>query len=156
MSGYRSREQRAVDSHTARVIPKDEQIRAILSWDTWRWAVDRLGEGESIDNVRFHDLISVTEDEVYQFVLVHGFNQRAVVERGDADDHLCIVPESDGRWAVYYTERGKRSEEVVLSSLADARREVVHRLMQSARTALNHRFKLAHPGTSLPVPSEMD
>ena len=75
---------------------------------------------------------------------------------GDADDHLCIAPKPDGRWSVYYTERGERSDEVVVSSLADARREVIHRLMVSARISLNHRFKLAHPELDLPLPSEMD
>lgn len=138
------------------VISADEQIRAILSWNTWHWAVRQLGDGETMDNVRFRDLVSVTEDDVYDYVVVHGFNERAVVERGDAEDHLCIVPKANGRWTVYYTERGMRSDEIVLASLAEARREVVHRLMVSARIALNHNFKLAHPEMHLPLPSEMD
>jgi hypothetical protein len=138
------------------VLPADQQISAILSWDAWQWAVDHLPEGETIDGVRFRDLISVTEDDVFEFVTTYGFNEGVVVEHDDADDHLCIVPAPDGRWSVYYTERGKRSEEVVLPSLAAARREVVHRLMTSARIALNHRFKLAHPEMDLPLPSEME
>ena len=137
------------------VRSRDEQIKAILSWNVFRWATGRLRDGETMDTVRFRDLIDVTEDDVYEFVLVNGFDERAVIERGSADNHRCIVPEADDRWSVDYTERGKKSEEVVVSSIADARREVVHRLMVSARISLNHRFKHAHPEMSLPKPSEM-
>jgi hypothetical protein len=138
------------------VLSADEQIRAILSWNTFRWAADRLSDTETMDTVRFRDLISVSEDKVYDYVVANGFDECAVVERRDVDDHLCIVSQADGRWAVYYTERGKRSAEVVLPSLADARREVVYRLMVSARISLNATFKLAHPEMELPLPSGMD
>lgn len=140
-------------------IPAEEQIQAILSSNTWRWAVARLSGDQTLDNYRFRDFISVTEDEVYEFVLAHGFDDRVVleIERGDPDGRLCISSEpSDGRWAVFYTERGRRSREVIVPSLPDARREVVQRLMVDARISLNHGFKLAHPGLSLPKPSEMD
>lgn len=112
-----------------------------------------------MDDVRFRDFFSVTEDEVCDHVLAHGFDDRTVAEgraaRG-ADDRLCAVPLDDGRWTVYYTERGIRSAEVTVPSQSEARREVVRRLMRSARIDLNHRYRLAHPEESLPLPSEMD
>jgi hypothetical protein len=112
-----------------------------------------------MDDVRFRDLISVTEDEVYEYVLTNGFPEQVVVEvdaAQGADDRLCSVPLDDGRWVVYYTERGVRSDEVKVPSHEAARREVVRRLMRGARIDLNHRYRLAHPDESLPRPSEMD
>ena len=145
--------------HNGAVASRVEQIQAVLSWDTFSWALTHLPESKTIDDVRFSDLISVTEDAIYEYVLAHGFPERAVAE-GDAarwaDDRLCLVPLDDGRWTVYYTERGIRSDELQVPSHAAARREVVHRLMKSARISLNHRYRLAHPYESLPSPSEMD
>lgn len=111
-----------------------------------------------MDDVRYLDLISVTEDDVLEHVRRHGFDERVVAERDAArlaDDCICMVPEPDGRWRVYYTERGIRSDERVLPSEADARRDVVRSLMRSARLSLNHRYRLAHPDEPLPPPSEM-
>jgi hypothetical protein len=137
----------------------EEQIQAILDWDTFRWAQSHLPESRTIDDIRFSDLISVTEEDVYEHVLRNGFPDRTVAE-GDAarwaDDRLCLVPIEDGRWGVYYTERGVRSDEVTLPSHAAARREVVRRLMRGARIDLNSRYRLAHPGEMLPPPSEMN
>jgi len=127
--------------------------------DSWHWGLNHLPAGKTFDDIRFRDLITVSEDDVYDFVIANGFNERMVAEREaarHADDQLCIVPEADGRWSVYYTERGMKHDEVVLPSLADARREVVRRLMTSARISLNATFRLAHPEMDLPPPSEMD
>lgn len=143
----------------AAMANEDEQIRAILDWNTFRWAQAQLPENKSIDDVRFRDLISVTEDDVYDYVLRNGFPDRTVAEGEGArlaDDRLCLAPLEDGRWVVYYTERGTRTDEVTVSSHAEARREVVRRLVRSARIDLNHRYRLAHPDEALPPPSEMD
>ena len=43
------------------VRSRDEQIKAILSWDVLRWATCRLRDSETMDSVRFRDLIDVTE-----------------------------------------------------------------------------------------------
>ena len=136
----------------------EEQIRAILGNDTFRWAQEQVPPGRSMDDTRFRDLISVTEEDVLEFVEREGFDPSVVAE-GDAasgaDDRICMVPEPDGRWRIYYTERGLRSGERVLPSEADARREIVSDLMRSARISLNHRYRLVHSNESLPSPSEM-
>jgi hypothetical protein len=142
---------------------KDEQIRAILSYDTWNWAVNQLGPQDSIDEKRFRDFISVTESEVEQYVHEHGFDKRVVFEskdagawlRLDADDHICITKNNE-MWEVFYTERGKRSQEASFPSWNGAAREVVRRLFEGAKIMLNHRYRLAHPEMNLPLPSEMD
>jgi hypothetical protein len=137
----------------------EEQLRAILSWDAFKWALVNLPAHTSIDDIRFRDLISVTEEDMYAYVVEHGFPQHVVAERDAArfaDDQICIAPLDDARWSVYYTERGRRSGEVITPSFAAARREVVHLLMTSARIALNSRYRLAHPDEDLPLPSEMD
>lgn len=137
---------------------REEQIRAIIGMRTWKWGLANLPAGKSIDDVRFQDLVSVTEDDVYEYVLEHGFDPSTVAVRDEArraDDRICLVPEVDGRWRVYYTERGQVSDETVLPSEAHARREVVARLMRLARINLNHRYRLAHPDEDLPPPDEM-
>ena len=137
----------------------EDQIQAILSWNTFRWALVNLPESATIDDVRFRDLIKVSEDDVHNYALQHGFPESVVAERDaarTADDRLCIVPLDDGTWSVYYSERWTRSDPVVVSSLAAARREVVRRLMTGARISLNHRYRLAQPEENLPLPSEMD
>jgi hypothetical protein len=135
-----------------------EQIEAILSWDIFRWAVGQLPPTVSIDDVRFRDLISVSEQDVFDYVVEHGFSESLVAERDAArfaDDRLCMVPMDDGRWSVYYTERGVISDQVTVPSEAAARREIVHRLWTGAKVSLNHRYRLAHPDEDLPPPSEM-
>lgn len=144
--------------HHQSVLSSAEQIRAILSPSVFRWAVEQLPAGRSIDDVKFSDLISVTEDEIFTYVQENGFDPNTVVERraaSGADDRICLLPEPDGRWRVYYIERGIKSGERVLPSEAEARREVVRDLLRSARIALNHRYRLAHPEEDLPSPSEM-
>lgn len=125
-----------------------EQIQAILSGNAFRWAVDNLPEGTSIDDLRFPDLISVTREEVFEYVVSHGFPETVVAERDAArwaDDRFCIVPLDDGQWSVFYTERGTRSQQVTVESYAAAQRRVVEILFDYARTALNHRWWHAHP-----------
>lgn len=138
----------------------EEQIRAILTGNTFNFAHDYMPEGKSIDDIRFRDLISVDEDEVFAYVVKHGFDERIVSEPSAHplmdDDTICIVPEPDGRWRVFNLERGQCGLEEVLPSLAAARKHVVHRLVRSARVSLNHRFRLAHPELDLPLPSEME
>lgn len=136
----------------------EEQIRAILGPDVFRWTLERLPPGRSIDDVRFRDLISVSEDDVLEYVRRNGFDGRVVAERDaarGADDRICMIPEADGRWLVYYIERGLKSDERVLPSEADARRHIVRTLLKSVRISLNHRYRLAHPDEPLPPPSEM-
>ena len=136
-----------------------EQIEAILSYDVFRWAHEHLPAGKSIDDIRFPDLISVTEQDVFEYVLVRGFPERVVAERDAArwaDDKLCIVPLSDGRWSVYYTERGRRSDQATLESYAAALRWVINILLNSARTALNHRWWHANPDARPPRITDME
>jgi hypothetical protein len=143
-----------------RLPDREAQIRAILASGTWEYALAHLSDRETIDDIRFRDLITVSEDDVYAHVLEHGFDERRVSERrADPimdDGKFCILPSQDGRWRVFFLERGQRSPERVLPSLAAARKHVVHELLRSARISLNHRFKLAHPELELPPPSEMD
>jgi hypothetical protein len=140
------------------VADAEDQIRAILGPNIFRWAEEQLPPDASIDDFRFSDLVSVTEEDVFAYVQDHGFDPRVVAERDAAkyaDDRICLVPEPDGRFRVYYTERGIRSDERVLPSEVAARRWIVHDLIKSARISLNHRYKLAHPDEDLPRPSEM-
>lgn len=130
------------------LAPRDEQIRAILGWNVFRWAVARLPEGTSISDVRFRDFITVTPQEVLEHVAEHGFPDDVVAlgpESRAFDEGQCIVPAQDGRWWVYYAERGTKRDEGTFSSLAQAQRFVVDKLYDSARTALNHRWWHAHP-----------
>jgi hypothetical protein len=145
------------------VKPTDEQIRAILSGDTWDWALAQLSAGERIYFKRFRDFIQVNEKDVEQYVAQHGFDARVVFEssepgawlRIEAGDHICIA--NVGRiWEVFYTERGERHSESRFPTREEAVREVVHRLIEGARICLNHRYRLSHPDENLPSPSEMD
>jgi hypothetical protein len=123
--------------------PNDEQIVAILGPDVFKWAVRSLPDGVDIDDVRFRDLISVTEEDLLAHVTSHGFDQRVVAENAVVDDHICIV-QADTGWRVFYTERGIVSEEAMFGSRDEARHEVVRRLMRLARIMLNHRYWHAH------------
>jgi hypothetical protein len=62
--------------HNGWVATAAEQIQAILNWNTFRWAQSHLPEAKTMDDVRFSDLISVTEDDVYEYVLTNGFPSR--------------------------------------------------------------------------------
>jgi rhodanese-related sulfurtransferase len=143
--------------------PKTEQVEAILSWDTFRWACDQLQDRSDIDQKKYTDFIEITEEEIYQFVHKHGFNSRAVYictneDRWDnfkSDDHLCIVQDKD-KWLVFYTERGQRSETAVFNDRKQAEIDVIKRLIVSAKISLNCRYINAHPHLNLPKPSEMN
>ncbi|WP_210438620.1 hypothetical protein [Nocardioides xinjiangensis] len=86
--------------------PVEDQIRAILGWNTFRWAVDQLPAGVVIDDVTFGDLVSVTREDVLQWVEEHGFESTAVRDdRYDGQESLYLLPER-GAWVVFYSERG--------------------------------------------------
>jgi hypothetical protein len=104
--------------------------------------------GVSIDDIRYDDLIDVSEDAVFAFVEEHGFDPRVVLEDGVRDDRTCLVHGPDG-WTVFYTERGQRSEEATSRSRNEARREIVRSQMRLARIMLNNRYWHAH---DLPFP----
>lgn len=75
---------------------KQEQIEAILSMSTFNWAVKQLSFGKSIDNHRYSDFISVTPDDIENYVKEHGFSKKVVriFFKGQvvtADDRICIV-----------------------------------------------------------------
>lgn len=141
-----------------RGYPVHEQVRAILGDRTFRWACAQLRDDEAIDDFRFRDFINVTEEDIYQFALANGFDQwddlRVAGPMLGEGTYICGLP--GGRWTVFYTDRGEISQETSVSTLADARREVIRRMMDMARIELNHRFKSAHPELDLPRPSQMD
>lgn len=139
------------------------QIRALLGPDPFRWAVDRIGGrallGRTIDDVRYHDLITVSDEQVHAWVDDHGFDERTVSDGRLAEDLLCITRADgpDGRtgWAVSYVERGRAEQLAWFPTRTAARHDVVDRLLERARVLLNHRYRLAHPDEDLPPPSEM-
>ena len=50
----------------------------------------------------------MTKDELEQILQTEKVDPRSYsLDGGDADDTLCLGHE-DGRWVVYYSERGKR------------------------------------------------
>ena len=130
----------------------EDQILAILGPDIFKWAVRSLPEGVAIDDVRHRDLISVTESDVLAHVIAHGFDNRVVAEDAVVDDRVCIVA-SGHRWRVFYTERGKVSDESAFPSKHEARAEVVRRLMRLSRIMLNSRYWHAH-GLEFPCGDE--
>lgn len=131
-------------AHLARRSP-EEQVRAILGWNTFRWAVEQLPEGVSIDDVTFADLVSVTREDVVGWVEANGFGSTPVRDdHYDGAEALYLLPDGD-RWVVFYSERGQRNFEHYFDTVAEARRWVVDHLYDSARTNLNHRWWHAHP-----------
>lgn len=137
---------------TVRRVSDEDQIRVILGPKIFEWAVESLPEGLAIDDVRFRDLISVTEDDVFSYVVAHGFDARVVAEDAVFDDRICIVSSAAG-WRVFYTERGRVFEESLFPSRQEARREVVSRLMEVARIILNSRYWHSH-GPAFPLADE--
>jgi hypothetical protein len=140
--------------------PTEEQIVAILSGNVSEWARSQLGPGQSMDDRRYSDFISVTPEEIEDYVRQKGFPGTYVKEAplghsSVADDQLCIVEQPSG-WEVYYIERGVKSERSYFTAHLDARREVIGRMVESAKVMLNHRYRHAHPELHLPPPSEMD
>jgi hypothetical protein len=142
------------------VLSDREQIDAILGNYPDRWAQAQLKPGETMDDKRYHDLIRVTQDDIYRYVQAHGFPRLTVYEEGSpnaiqGDDQLWIVRSGD-RWEVSYVERGNKNAQSQCDMLEEARREVIRRKMRSARITLNHRYRNAHPELNLPPPDEMD
>ena len=136
----------------------DEQIRAILGTDVYRWARSQLAPGESLEDKQFCDFISVTEDEVIAYVETHGFDPDLVFESRDpkawrsvpADDHLCLI-DHGGRWEVCYAERGERSQAAEFATRTEAVRNLVRRMMGTAWIGLNAAYRDKHyPGRVLP------
>lgn len=125
--------------------PADEQIRAILGWRTFAWAVAQLPAGLSIDDVTFADLVSVSREDVERWVEEHGFGSTAVREVDTTGAEGLYVTPEDGGWVVFYSERGRRNLEHRFVDRREARRWVVDHLYDSARTSLNHRWWHAHP-----------
>lgn len=141
---------------------EEGQIRALLGPDPFRWAVERIGGrtlGRTIDDVRYRDLVTASDEQVHDWVDDHGFDPRTVSDGRLAEDLLCITPgegpEGDPGWAVSYVERGRAERLAWFPTHHEARHDVVDRLLERARILLNHRYRLAHPDEDLPPPSEM-
>lgn len=138
---------------------RTDQIKAILSGVAFHWAIKQLLPGESIDDKRYVDFISVDTGEIYEYVKINGFPMGAVEElrRGEPGYYYdCIrIEETDHGWQVYGIDRDQRSDIKTFPSLEDARKEVVQRRMISAKIELNHRYRNAHPELNLPNPSQM-
>ncbi|MBW3625724.1 MAG: hypothetical protein KY468_20205 [Armatimonadetes bacterium] len=140
--------------------PKEEQIKAILSGDPFRWAVEQLADHETMDEKRYSDFINVTPEEAEEFVKEHGFPEDAVCDETKGppfirEDRLCIES-LNNRWDVYYFERGHYNQFTHHTSYEEARREIINRMIQSAKIALNSRFRYAHPELKLPLPDLME
>jgi hypothetical protein len=123
--------------------PREEQILAILGPNIFKWAVESLPEGVRIDDVRYRDLVSVTEDDVFSHVAARCFDRRVVAEDAELDNRICILNSAHG-WRVFFTERGHVSNESLFQTKEEAKRDVVRQLMHLARMILNHRYWHAH------------
>jgi hypothetical protein len=139
---------------------KEEQIKAILKGDTFHWALDQLVPGESIENKKYSDFVSVSVEDIYDYVMANGFPLNTVEElrKGEAGyyyDNLRIEEVENG-WEVYGIERDRKSVIMLFPSLEEARKETLRRKIVSAKVELNHRYCLAHPELNLPKPSEME
>ena len=124
-----------------------EQIQAILRENTSSWAKSQLAPGELLDFYQYSDFIDVTPDEVITHVNARGFDPSRVWTHNDPpsekDDKIVVEPEG-GKWTVYYSERGNRSDQRTFDTQAEAVRDAVMRLMSSAWSALNHRYWHRH------------
>ena len=142
------------------MISKEEQIRAVLSWNTFQWAASLLAPDETMDDKTYRDFITVTPEEMEEYVIHYGFPRGAVCDKTvgppfDPEDRICIET-IHNQWNVYYFKRGHSSDLTQHSSFEEARREVIDRLMTGAKIALNQRYRHAHPEQNLPSTSEMD
>lgn len=127
--------------------PEAEQLDAILQQDVSAWVREQVADFSDLDDLDYHDFITVTPEQALARVLREGFPSRVVWSPGmpphEREDHLVIEPSARG-WEVFYYERGDRSAEATHASYEEAARDVVMRLFDSAWTALNHRYWHAH------------
>jgi hypothetical protein len=88
------------------MIPKDEQINAILNGREWALA-SKYCDG-NVDLLA--SICTITETDLIEYVKLHGFPSGWLWTSNETYDGLYILGEGDG-WIVYEKERGKIYEE---------------------------------------------
>jgi len=130
---------------------KEEQIQVILSGNTFQWASNQINSVKKIDHKKYDDFISVTEQEIEEYVISNGFGDSAVYENDgteawsiyDAHDRICIAQENE-QWLVLHMGWEERLEISMSLEKGDAIREVIKRLINMAKISLNNRYQNAH------------
>ena len=130
---------------------KEEQIQAILSGNTFQWACNQINSVKKMDHKKYDDFISVTEQEIEEYVISNGFGDSVVYENDgteawsiyDAHDRICISQENK-QWLVFRMGWEGRLEISMFLEKGDAIREVIKRLINLAKISLNNRYQNAH------------
>lgn len=140
-------------------VPRDIQIQAVLSTATTEVLSPYLPPGVSRADVPPGELISVSIDEVAQYVSVHGFPSAVVHDSSRDDASQCdsvqrIVEDTSG-WTVTYFERGRSFDAKRYASRSAAVREVVRRLLRGALLELGVLYKRAHPEVVMALPEAL-
>jgi hypothetical protein len=64
----------------------------------------------------------------------------------DRDERHCLVRDSDG-WSVYYSERGRRNDEIVFKTRGAAQSELYERLLRDDASRVTYRLSHRWPGS---------
>ena len=108
-------------------IPLVEQIQIVLEGRAFRVAESRLG-GKAPTASDYARIFPVTRQEIQAHVRAHGLPPHSHFSRpGSADGNYLI--EEDGRYVVYYQERGCRLDEFRYSNRRDAELVLVGMLL---------------------------
>lgn len=135
--------------------PQENQIRAILSGQSFEWAVRQLASREQLASRQYGDFVSVTVQEIERYVDTHGFDATTVVERSPGQpmpDERTVIEMDGDSWIVYYAERGKRTQLERHASREMARKAAIAHLVSAAWVNLNAWYRDRHfPGSAIPM-----
>ena len=127
-----------------------EQIDAILSLGLFKL----MKSNSTIGQMKFVDVISVSESDIAQYVAKNGFNPR-IVSNHIREDRRCIIQEGDKSWRTFYYERGNRISEKRHSTKQEAEIATIRSLILTNKITVNPSYRHKHPEENLPMPSEM-
>ncbi len=130
------------------------QIGAILSGDAIPLIAAQADGEKLINEFKFSQIVTVTEDEIYAHVRAHGFPAHTV-SAGQAEERYCIR-EDHGQWRAFYFSHGQRLHEKICATREAAERATLRELLLSAKIEINSAYKASHPGEKLPRPSEIE
>jgi hypothetical protein len=123
----------------------------LLSWAEEVRRVMRANE----EDLQFGDYVKLSEDEIYNWLPIYGFNSDTVMIiplatlPGYEDRHNLRL-QADG-WHVFYMERGEMGTEGLFATYEQAARFIIHLLYEEGISALSIKYRDKYfPGAILP------
>jgi len=135
------------------MLCKEEQIQLLLNpLGADRWLERQLKNQEGMEDKTYFDFINVSFEEVLDYALKHGFDEKAVVEdfsgnikdQTELEDAFWALSKVGDQYEVFRVERGNKFDQHFFSGRRDAVEFIVKYLIRFVWRALTYQYRAKH------------